>query len=171
LLSSKEIGETGGSGLETGIKRILGRTLVGLAKILAILGVTLVTVAAIIWVFTNILAATGDFLVAMLSVYLLGGLAAVAITFIFNVGSRVQPAAATKSRMRTYWAIMLIGAGTGTLGAVLPSLLYWFERNEGYYFDSQILIIYTVTFGVLLLAIGLILGGAYLVHSRPHDLK
>jgi hypothetical protein len=149
----------------------LEKTLVGLAKILAILGVTLVTVAAIIWVFTSILAATGDFLVAMLSVYLLGGLAAIAITFIFNVGSRVQPAAVTRSRMRTYWAIMLIGAGTGALGATLPSLLYRIERNEGYYSDSQILIMYTVTFGVLLLAVGLILGGLYLFHSRPQDTK
>jgi len=153
------------------LKRILERTLVGLTKILAILGVTLTTVAVIIWVFTSILAATGNFLVAMLSVYLLGGLAAVAITFIFNIGAKVQPATTTKSRIRTYWAIVLTGAGIGTLGTTLPILLYRIESNEGYYSDSQILIMYTVTFGVLLLAIGLILGGAYLFQSRPHDVK
>jgi hypothetical protein len=148
----------------------LEKTLVGLTKILAILGVILVTVAAIIWVFTGILTTTGDFLVAMLSVYLLGGLAAIFITFIFSVGSRVQPAAVTKSRMRTYWAIVLIVAGIGTLGATLPNL-YGILRNEGYYSDSQILIMYTLTFGVLLLALGLVLGGAYLFHSRTQNAK
>ncbi len=79
----------------------MARTLVGLGKILAILGVTLATVAAIIWVFTSILEATGNFPVAMLCVYLVGGLAVVAITFILNVGSKVKPMIAVKST-RTY---------------------------------------------------------------------
>ena len=170
-LVRKKSGETSGSAFERGAKRILERLLVGLAKILAILGVTLTTVAAIIWVFTSILVATGNFLVAMLSVYLLGGLAALAVTFIFNAGAKMQPAVATKSRMRTHWAIALMGAGIGTLGIALPSFLYGIESNEGYYSDSQILIIFTVTLGVLLLAVGLILGGAYLFQSRRHDVK
>ena len=156
---------------ETEIKRILKKTLVGVTKILAILGVTFITVAAIIWVFTDILATTGDFLVAMLSVYLIGGLAAIIITFIFTLGSRVQPAAVTKSRMRTYWSIVLIVAGIGTLGATLPDLLFGILRNEGRHSDSQILIMYTLTFGVLLLALGLVLGGAYLFHGRTQNAK
>jgi hypothetical protein len=81
----------------------LARILVGLAKVLAILGVTLATVAAIIWVFTSILEVTGNFSIAMLCVYLVGGLAAVAITFILNVDSKVKPTIAVKSRTRTYW--------------------------------------------------------------------
>ena len=113
----------------------------------------------------------GNFLVAMLSVYLLGGLAAFAVTFIFNAGAKMQPAVATKSRMRTHWAIALMGTGIGTLGIALPSFLYGIESNEGYYSDSQILIMFTVTLGVLLLAVGLILGGAYLFQSKPHDVK
>ncbi len=81
----------------------MARILVGLVKVLAILGVTLATVAAIIWVFTSILEATGNFPVAMLCVYLVGGLAAVAVTFILNVGSKVKPMIVVKSRTRTYW--------------------------------------------------------------------
>jgi hypothetical protein len=100
---------------------------------------------------------------------LLGGLAAVAITFVLNVGSKAQPAVVMKSRMQTYWAVIFIVAGIGTLSAILPSLVFSIESNEGYYSDSQILVTYAVTLGVLLLAVGLILGGAYLFQSSARE--
>ncbi len=66
----------------------LSKILVALAKVLAIVGVALATIAAIIWIFTTILEATGNFPVAMICVYLIGGLATVIITFILNAASR-----------------------------------------------------------------------------------
>ena len=72
--------------LETASRGFLDRILIALAKTLAIVGCTLTTVVLIIWVFTSVVVAADNFVFAMLSVYLLGGAAAVAIAFIINIG-------------------------------------------------------------------------------------
>jgi len=153
--------------LEMGSIGILDKILVALAKTLAIVGCTLATVVLIIWVFTSVVAGTGNFLYAMLSIYLLGGAAAVAITFIINMGHRVKPAGAGMPKTRTSWALVLAGSGTIILGTTFVILGYGIGGYDAHLSGSQILIMYALVFGVSLLAVSLIVTGVYLFHSGP----
>lgn len=166
-LTRKKSSETTWLSFGTEIKRILDRILIGLAKTLIILGVTLAVVVLIISVFTTIITATGDFLVSMLSVYVLGGLAAIAITLIINIGSGVRPAIVAESKTRTYLAYVFLGVGIAMLATVFPSLSYGIVSHGDSQTDSQFLIIYTIVLSVSLLAAGLFITGIYLLHSRP----
>jgi len=150
-------------------KRILDRILVGLAKSITVLGVILAIVVLIIWAFTTIITATGNFLVSMLSVYLLGGLAALAITFIVNIGSRIRLSIASRPKTRAYLAYVFVGAGIAMLSAAFPSLLYEIAGYEGSQTDSQILFMLTLILSVSLLVAGLIIAGVYLLNSRPRS--
>jgi hypothetical protein len=148
--------------LETGSRRFPERILVALAKTLAIAGVTLAIVVLIIWIFTSIIAVTGNFLFAMLSIYLLGGLAAIVITFITDIGHKVKPAGAGMPKTRTYLALVLVGSGIITLSTTLLSLLYRIGSYDAPLSDSHILIMYALASGVSLLAVSLIVTGIYL---------
>jgi hypothetical protein len=146
----------------------LGRILVALAKSFTILGVTLVIVVLVILSFTSLIAATGDFLISMLPVYFLGGLAALIITVIMNIGSKTRLSIAVGPRTRARLAYALIGGGAVTLGTAFPILLRRIAGYEGSQIESEILVTYTLVLSISLLAAGLIIAGVHLLHNPPH---
>jgi hypothetical protein len=152
---------------ETASRGLLDRILVALAKTLAIAGCTLATVVLIIWVFSSVVAATGNFVFAMLSIYLLGGAAAITITFIINIGHKVKPGGTDMPKTRTYLALVLAGSGTIILGTTFVILAYRIGSYSAQLSDSQTLIMYALVSGVSSLAVSLIVAGAYLFRSGP----
>lgn len=164
---SKEIVRNRNGESFRGRLRILDRILVALAKSVTILGVTLAIVVLIIWAFTTLIAATGDFLVSMLSVYLLGGLAALVITVIINIGTKIRLPIAAEPKTRARLAYALIGGGAVVLGTAFPILLRRIAGYEGSQIDSEILVTYTLFLSVSLLATGLIISGVHLLRSKP----